>query len=89
MRIHSLRAKFMLLFFIFFFVPYGLLTLFSVYISKGMMKKSTMDHLQNLVEIQETAIEQWLKERILDGKTIAESPEVKSLDPERISRPYP
>jgi two-component system, NtrC family, sensor kinase len=84
MKVHSLHSKFMLLFFLFFFVPYGLLTLFSVYMSKGMMKKSTMDHLQNLVEIKETAIEQWLKERILDGKTIAESQEIRSLDPKRI-----
>ena len=84
MRIHSLRAKFMLLFFIFFFFPYGLLTIFSVSMSKGMMKKSTIDHLQNLVEVKETAIEQWLKERVSDGKTIAESQEIKSLDPKRI-----
>jgi len=84
MKVFSLRAKFMLLFFIFFFVPYGLLSLFSVYMGKGMMKESTMDHLQNLVEVKETAIEQWLEERIRDGKTIAESQEIKSLDPKRI-----
>ena len=84
MKVHSLRAKFMLLFFIFFFAPYGLLTIFSVSMSKGMMKKSTIDHLQNLVEVKETAIEQWLKERVSDGKTIAESQEIKSLDPKRI-----
>ena len=47
------------------------------------MKKSTMDHLQNLVEVKETAIEQWIKERVGDGKTIAESQEIKSLDPKR------
>jgi signal transduction histidine kinase len=68
----------------FFFVPYGVLTFFSVSVSRGMMKKSMMDHLQNLVEVKETAIEQWLKERVSDGKTIAESQEVKSLDPNRI-----
>jgi signal transduction histidine kinase len=68
----------------FFFVPYGVLTLFSVSVSRGMMKKSMMDHLQNLVEVKETAIEQWLKERVSDGKTIAESQEVKSLDSNRI-----
>jgi len=84
MKVFSLRAKFMLLFFIFFFVPYGLLSLFSVSMSKGMMKKSTMDHLQNLVEVKETAIEQWLEERVRDGKTIVESQEIKSLDPKRI-----
>ena len=84
MKVHSLRAKFMLLFFIFFFIPYGLLTFFSISMSKQMMKKSTMDHLQNLVEVKETAIEQWLKERVRDGKTIAESREIKSLDPKRI-----
>ncbi len=81
MKIQSLRAKFMLLFFIFFFIPYGVLTFFSISVSRGMMKKSTIDHLQNLVEVKETAIEQWLRERISDGKSIAESQEVKSLDP--------
>ncbi len=84
MKIQSLRAKFMLLFFIFFFIPYGVLTFFSISVSRGMMKKSTIDHLQNLVEVKETAIEQWLKERVSDGKTIAESQEIKSLDPKRI-----
>ncbi len=74
----------MLLFFIFFFVPYGLLAIFSVSMGKGMMRKSTIDHLQNLVEVKETAIEQWLKERVSDGKTIAESQEIKSLDPKQI-----
>jgi hypothetical protein len=49
-----------------------------------MMKKGTIDHLQNLVEVKETAIEQWLKERVRDGKTIAESREIKSLDPKQI-----
>jgi signal transduction histidine kinase len=74
----------MLLFFVFFFVPYGLLTLLSVSMSREMMKKSTMDHLQNLVEVKETAIEQWLRERISDGKSIAETQEVKSLDLKRM-----
>ncbi len=83
MKGHSLRTKLMLLFFVFFFVPYGLLTLLSVSMSREMMKKSTMDHLQNLVEVKETAIEQWLRERISDGKSIAESQEVKSLDLKR------
>ena len=83
-RSRSLSAELMLLFFIFFLIPYGLLTFFSVSTSKEMMKKSTMDHLQNLVEVKETAIEQWLKERVRDGKTIAESREIKSLDPKRI-----
>jgi two-component system NtrC family sensor kinase len=84
MKVHSLRAKFMLLFFIFFFVPFGLLTIFSVSMSKGMMKKGTIAHLQNLVEVKETAIEQWLKERVSDGMTIVESQEIKSLNPKRI-----
>lgn len=84
MAFQSLRLKFMLLFFIFFLIPYGLLTFFSISMSKEMMEKSTKDHLQNLVEVNETAIEQWLKERIRDGKTIAESREIKSLDPKRI-----
>ena len=79
MGVHSLRTKLMLLFFVFFFVPYGLLTLLTVSMSKEMMKKGTMRHLQNLVEVKETAIEQWLRERISDGKSIAESQEVKSL----------
>jgi signal transduction histidine kinase len=69
----------MLLFFVFFFVPFGLLTLLTVSMSREMMKKSTMDHLQNLVEVKETAIEEWLRERISDGKSVAESQEVKSL----------
>jgi two-component system, NtrC family, sensor kinase len=81
---YSLRARFMILFFIFFFVPYGLLTLFSVSASRVMMKKGTMDHLENLVEVKETAIEQWIKERVSDGKSIAASQEVRSLDPKRI-----
>jgi signal transduction histidine kinase len=84
MKVHSLRAKLMLLFFIFFFVPYALLTYFSISMSRGMMKKTTMDHLQNLVEVKETSIEQWIKERVGDGKTIAESQEIKSLDPKQI-----
>jgi hypothetical protein len=63
----------MILFFIFFFVPYGLLTIFSVSASRVMMKKGTMDYLQNLVEVKETAIEQWIKERVSDGKSIAAS----------------
>ncbi|OGP54315.1 MAG: hypothetical protein A2162_12835 [Deltaproteobacteria bacterium RBG_13_52_11b] len=80
MVVHSLRTKLMLLFFVFFFVPFGLLTLLTVSMSREMMKKSTMDHLQNLVEVKETAIEQWFRERVSDGKSIAESQEVKSLD---------
>jgi signal transduction histidine kinase len=84
MKVQSLRAKFMLLFFIFLFIPYGVLTFFSISVSRGMMKKSTIDHLQNLVEVKETAIEQWLKERVSDGKTMMESQEIKSLDPKRI-----
>ena len=85
MKPYSLRTRFMMLFFIFFFVPYGLLTIFSVSASRVMMKKSTIDHLQNLVEVKETAIEQWIKERVSDGKTMATSQEVQSLDPKRIA----
>jgi len=81
---HSLRAKLMCLFFLFFFIPYAVLTLFSVSASRGMMKQGTMHHLQNLVEVKETAIEQWLKDRIGDGKKITDSQEVKSLDPRRM-----
>jgi hypothetical protein len=80
----SLRFKLMVLFFIFFLVPYGVVTFFSVSTSKEMMKKSTVAHLQNLLEVKETAIEQWLQERRRDGKTIAESRDVKSLAPKRI-----
>ena len=83
-KIHSLRTKLMLLFFIFFVVPYGLLTWFSVSMSKGMMKKSTIDHLRNLVEVKETAIEQWLKERVSDGRSMVASQEIRSLDPRKI-----
>ena len=84
MKGRSLRTKFMLLFFIFFFVPYGSLTLFSVSTSKEMMKRGTIEHLQNLVEVKETAIEQWIRERLSDGRSIAASQEAKSLDPKRI-----
>jgi two-component system NtrC family sensor kinase len=84
MAFQSLRLKFMLIFFIFFLIPFGLLTFFSISISKQMMKKGTIDHLQNLVEVKETAIEQWIQERVRDGKTIAESREIKSLDPKQI-----
>ena len=87
MKIHSLRTKFILLFFIFFFIPFGLLTFFSVLMSKGMVKQNTISHLQNLVEVKGVAIEQWLKERIGDGKTFSESQEIKLLDPRRIE-PY-
>ncbi len=48
-----------------------------------MMKQSTISHLHNLVGVKEIAIEQWLKERIGDGKTLSESQEVKSLNPAR------
>ena len=68
MVVHSLRTKLMFLFFVFFFVPFGLLTLLTVSMSREMMKKSTMDHLQNLVEVKETAIEEWLRERICGRK---------------------
>jgi two-component system, NtrC family, sensor kinase len=86
-NIHSLRTKFVLLFLTFFFIPFGLLTFLSVSMNKGMMKQSTISHLENLVEVKETAIEQWLKERVVDAKTISESEEIKSLDPRRID-PY-
>jgi two-component system NtrC family sensor kinase len=84
---HSLRTKFVFLFLIFFFIPFGLLTFFSISISKGMMKQSTISHLQNLVEVKGRSIEQWVKERVGDGKTISESQEIKSFDPIRIE-PY-
>lgn len=83
-KINGLRTKFMLLFFVVFFVPYGFLTYFSVSAGKEMMKKSTRDHLQNLVEVKEAAIEQWIRERVSDGRSLAASPEIRSLDPMRI-----
>ena len=52
--------------------------------SQEMMHNSTVDQLRNLVEVKETAIEQWLKERVADGKSIAESPEIKSMNPGQI-----
>jgi signal transduction histidine kinase len=84
MKIRSLRTKFVLLFLLFFFVPFGVLTFLSVSMSKGMMQRSTISHLQNLVEVKGLAIEQWLRERIGDGKAISESQEIKSLDAGRI-----
>lgn len=87
MKIHSLQAKFILLFFVFFFIPFVILTYFSVSMSKGMMKQSTISHLQNLVDVKGVAIEQWLKERVGDGNTVSENQEIKSLDPMRIE-PY-
>jgi two-component system, NtrC family, sensor kinase len=83
-QIHSLRTKLTFFFFIFFFVPFGVLTFLSISMSREMMHDSTVDHLRNLVEVKETAIEQWLKERVADGKSIAESPEIKSLNPGQI-----
>jgi signal transduction histidine kinase len=87
MKINSLRAKWMLLFFAFFFIPFFVLIFFSVSMSRGMMRQSTFSHLQNLVDVKAMAIEQWLKERIGDGKTISESQEIKSLDPAKVE-PY-
>lgn len=85
MVFRSLRTKFMILFFFFFFVPYALLSLLSISRSREMMKDSTIDHLTNLVEVKETAIEQWVEERISYGSTLTKSPEVKSLDPKQIA----
>ena len=87
MKIDSLRAKWMLLFFAFFFIPFFVLIFFSVSMSRGMMRQSTFSHLQNLVDVKAMAIEQWLKERIGDGKTISESQEIKSLAPTKVE-PY-
>jgi len=87
MKIDSLRAKWMLLFFAFFFIPFFVLIFFSVSMSKGMMRQSTFSHLQNLVDVKAMAIEQWLKETVGDGKTISESQEIKSLAPAKVE-PY-
>jgi signal transduction histidine kinase len=80
----SLRKKFIFLFLAIFFIPFGILTFFSLSMSEGMIEQNTIVHLQNLVEIKETAIEQWLLERIRDGKTLTESEEIKSLNPKKI-----
>jgi len=84
MKTDSLGTKWMLLFFAFFFIPFVILIFLSVSMSKGMMRQSTFSHLQNLVDVKGMAIEQWLKERIGDGKTISESQEIKSLDPAKV-----
>ena len=60
MTIHSLRTKFTLFFLVVFFIPFGLLTVYSVLMSKNTMKQSTISHLQNLLEIKGMVIEQWL-----------------------------
>ncbi len=87
MKVHSLRTKFILLFLVFFIVPFALITFLSVSMSREMAEENTISHLENLVEIKSMAIEQWMAERIGDGKTIAESGEIKSLNPRRIE-PY-
>ena len=80
----NLRKKFSLLFLAIFFIPFGILTFFSLSMSKGMIEQNTILHLHNLVEIKETAIEQWLLERIRDGKALTESEELKSLNRQKI-----
>lgn len=84
MKIYSLRTKWMLLFFAFFFIPFVILIFFSVSMSKGMMRQSIFSHLQNLVDVKAMATEHWLRERIGDGKIISESQEIKSLDPAKV-----
>jgi two-component system NtrC family sensor kinase len=80
----TLRKKFSLLFLGIFCVPFGLLTFLSASMSRGVLEQNTMLHFQNLVEIKETAIEQWVQERIRDGRMLIESGEIKSLDPKRM-----
>ncbi len=80
----SLRKKFSLLFLGIFCVPFGLLTFLSVSMTRGVLEQSATLHFQNLVEIKETAIEQWVQERIRDGRMLTESAEIKSLDPKRM-----
>jgi signal transduction histidine kinase len=80
----NLRKKFTILFLAIFFIPFGILTFFSLSMSRGMIKQNTTLHLQNLVEVKETAIEQWIQERIRDGKILTNSREIKSLDPQKI-----
>lgn len=80
----TLRKKFIFLFLAIFFIPFGILTFFSLSMSEGMIEQNTILHLQNLVEIKETAVEQWLLERIRDGKALTESEEIRSLNPKKI-----
>ncbi len=80
----TLQKKFTFLFFIIFFIPFALMTFVSLSMSKGRIEQNTFLHLQNLVEVKETAIEQWLQERIRDGKVLVESLQIKSLDPATI-----
>jgi hypothetical protein len=81
----SLRKKFSLLFLTCFFIPFGVLTFLSVSMSERMMEQNINLHLQNLLEVKETVIEQWLQERINDGKILARSQEIKSLNPSQIA----
>lgn len=87
MEFHSLRTRFIFLFLAFFVIPFALITYFSVSMSREMAKKNTISHLESLVELKSKAIEQWMKERIGDGKAIAESQEIKSLNPGKFE-PY-
>ena len=81
----NLRKKSILLFLAIFLIPFGVLTFFSLSMSRGMIEQNTILHLQNLVEIKETAVEQWLLERVRDGKTLTESEEIRSLNPKKIA----
>jgi signal transduction histidine kinase len=80
----NLRLKFTILFLAIFFIPFAVLTFFSLSMSKRMIEENTTLHLQNLVEIKETAIEQWIQERIRDGQVLTQSQEIRSLDPKKI-----
>jgi two-component system, NtrC family, sensor kinase len=83
----KLRDKFTALFLAILLIPFGSLTFFYLYMSKEVIERNTILHMQNLVEIKETVVEEWLNDRIRDGKILAESEEVKSLRREKIS-PY-
>ncbi|MEI6157929.1 MAG: cache domain-containing protein, partial [Atribacterota bacterium] len=76
-----------ILFLTVFIIPFGILTFFSLYMSKGVIEQNTILHMQNLVEIKETVVEEWLNDRIRDGKILAESEEIKSLKLEKMG-PY-
>ncbi len=83
----NLHKKFTILFLIVFLIPFGVLTIFSLSVSKEVIEQNTILHLENLVEIKETVVEEWLNDRIRDGRILAESEEIKSLKPEKME-PY-
>jgi hypothetical protein len=41
---------------------------------RKLTEESTIDHLKNLVEVKEAATQQWCRERIADGRAMAQAP---------------